>query len=101
MSGSPMRRRWRTSSTRSHARAAFFVVGTAAARSPDLVRRAFEGGHEIGNHSFTHPNVDLVSDRRLAFELEATSQLVESLLGRRPLLYRPPSLADIEPRTLV
>jgi cellulose synthase/poly-beta-1,6-N-acetylglucosamine synthase-like glycosyltransferase/peptidoglycan/xylan/chitin deacetylase (PgdA/CDA1 family) len=79
--------------------ATFFVVGKQAAQSPALVRRAFAEGHEIGNHSFTHPNVDTVGDLRLRTELESTSRLIESLIGRRPLLYRPPSLADIEPRT--
>jgi cellulose synthase/poly-beta-1,6-N-acetylglucosamine synthase-like glycosyltransferase/peptidoglycan/xylan/chitin deacetylase (PgdA/CDA1 family) len=80
--------------------ATFFVIGVNAERAPDLVRRAWAEGHEIGNHSFTHPDVDVVGEARLQVELEATSRLVESLIGRRPLLYRPPSLADIEPRTV-
>ena len=80
--------------------ASFFVVGMNAARSPDLVRRALDEGHEIGNHSFTHPDIDRVDDARLRLELEMTSRLVENLVGRRPLLYRPPSLADIEPRSV-
>jgi cellulose synthase/poly-beta-1,6-N-acetylglucosamine synthase-like glycosyltransferase/peptidoglycan/xylan/chitin deacetylase (PgdA/CDA1 family)/spore germination protein YaaH len=85
---------------REHAPASFFVVGMNAARAPELVTRAYAEGHEIGNHSFTHPDVAAIGDLRLRLELEATSRLVETLLGRRPLLYRPPSLADIEPRTL-
>lgn len=80
--------------------ATFFVIGTQAATAPALVRRAYAEGHEIGNHSFTHPNVDAVGELRLRTELETTSQLIESLVGRRPLMYRPPSLADIEPRTV-
>jgi peptidoglycan/xylan/chitin deacetylase (PgdA/CDA1 family) len=80
--------------------ASFFVVGLQAARWPELVQRAFAEGHEIGNHSFTHPDVDRVADWRLGLELEATSRLLETLLGRRALLYRPPSLADVEPRTI-
>lgn len=79
--------------------ASFFVIGVKAAAAPELVRRAFAEGHEIGNHSFFHPDVDRIGDLRLRTELESTSQLLESLLGRRPLMYRPPSLADIEPRT--
>jgi cellulose synthase/poly-beta-1,6-N-acetylglucosamine synthase-like glycosyltransferase/peptidoglycan/xylan/chitin deacetylase (PgdA/CDA1 family)/spore germination protein YaaH len=82
-----------------HVPASFFVVGMEAAKYPDVVKRAFAEGHELGNHSFTHPNVDAVGDLRLRTELESTSRLLESLIGRRPLLYRPPSLADIEPRT--
>ena len=84
---------------REHVPAAFFVIGTQAARAPELVRRAAEAGHLIGNHSFTHPDVDNVSDLRLKTELEGTSRLIESIIGCRPLLYRPPALADIAPRT--
>lgn len=80
--------------------AAFFVVGMHATRFPELVQRAFAEGHELGNHSFTHPDVDQVSTGRLAAELEATTRAVEGIVGFRPLLYRPPSLADIEPRTV-
>jgi cellulose synthase/poly-beta-1,6-N-acetylglucosamine synthase-like glycosyltransferase/peptidoglycan/xylan/chitin deacetylase (PgdA/CDA1 family) len=80
--------------------ATFFVIGLNAGRAPALVRRAFDEGHEIGNHSYSHPDVDAVGDLRLRLELETTSRLVETLIGRRPLLYRPPSLADIEPRTV-
>jgi peptidoglycan/xylan/chitin deacetylase (PgdA/CDA1 family) len=83
-----------------HVPAAFFVVGLHATRFPALVEREFHEGHEIGNHSFTHPNVDQVSSGRLAAELEATTRAVEGIIGARPLLYRPPSLADIEPRTV-
>ncbi|HZS39534.1 MAG TPA: glycosyltransferase [Polyangia bacterium] len=82
-----------------HVPATFFVIGANVAREPAIVRRAFDAGFEIGNHTFTHPDVDRVSDTRLRVELEATSRLVEALIGRRPLLYRPPSLVDIEPRT--
>lgn len=84
---------------REHVPASFFVVGSQASRAPELVRRAFDEGHVIGNHSFLHPNVDTIGDARLRIELESTSRLLESIIGRRPLLYRPPSLADIEPRT--
>lgn len=81
--------------------ASFFVVGANVERWPELVQRAFDEGHIIGNHSFTHPNVEEVGDGRLGMELEGTSRLLESVIGRRPRLYRPPSLADIEPRTAV
>jgi cellulose synthase/poly-beta-1,6-N-acetylglucosamine synthase-like glycosyltransferase/peptidoglycan/xylan/chitin deacetylase (PgdA/CDA1 family) len=79
--------------------ATFFVVGTRAQAAPELVQRAFAEGHTIGNHTFTHPNVDAVDDGRLRLELELTSRLVETLVGRRPLLYRPPSLSDLLPHT--
>ncbi|HEX9100848.1 MAG TPA: glycosyltransferase, partial [Polyangia bacterium] len=79
--------------------ATFFVIGARAAAAPALVARMAAEGHEIGNHSFSHPDVDTIGDLRLRTELETTTQIVASITGRRPLLYRPPSLADIEPRT--
>ena len=79
--------------------AAFFVIGARAAAAPELLARMSGEGHEIGNHSFSHPDVDAIGELRLRTELESTTQIVASITGRRPLLYRPPSLADVEPRT--
>jgi peptidoglycan/xylan/chitin deacetylase (PgdA/CDA1 family) len=79
--------------------ATFFVIGTRAAASPALLARIGAEGHEIGNHTFSHPDVDTIGELRLRSELESTTQIVASIIGRRPLLYRPPSLADVEPRT--
>jgi cellulose synthase/poly-beta-1,6-N-acetylglucosamine synthase-like glycosyltransferase/peptidoglycan/xylan/chitin deacetylase (PgdA/CDA1 family)/spore germination protein YaaH len=84
---------------REHVPATFFVIGTSAAATPALLARMDAEGHEIGNHTFSHPDVDSVGELRLRSELESTTQIVASIIGRRPLLYRPPSLADVEPRT--
>lgn len=86
---------------REHVPATFFVIGNRAAAEPSLIARIAAAGHEIGNHSFSHPNVDGIGLMRLRTELESTTQIVASIIGRRPLLYRPPSLADVEPRTTV
>ncbi|HWE30129.1 MAG TPA: glycosyltransferase, partial [Polyangia bacterium] len=74
-------------------------IGARAATAPALLERMNSEGHEIGNHTFSHPNIDTVSELRLRTELESTTQIVASITGQRPLLYRPPSLADVEPRT--
>jgi peptidoglycan-N-acetylglucosamine deacetylase len=84
---------------REHVPATFFVIGTRAASASRLVERMNAEGHEVGNHTLTHPNVDTIGELRLRTELESTTQIVASIIGRRPLLYRPPSLADVEPRT--
>jgi len=84
---------------REHVPATFFVIGASAAATPALVARMSGEGHEIGNHTFSHPDVDSVGELRLRSELESTTDIVASIIGRRPLLYRPPSLADVEPRT--
>jgi cellulose synthase/poly-beta-1,6-N-acetylglucosamine synthase-like glycosyltransferase/peptidoglycan/xylan/chitin deacetylase (PgdA/CDA1 family)/spore germination protein YaaH len=82
-----------------HAPAAFFVTGLAASASPDLLRREYREGHEIGNHTYTHPHFDTVSRAQLQVELNLTARLFESLLGARTLLFRPPYGIDHHPET--
>lgn len=78
-------------------RATFFVIGENAEHHPDLLQRMWEEGHEVGSHTFTHPNMGAVSIRRAKLELNATQRIVQSTLGRSTLLFRPPYNADAEP----
>jgi peptidoglycan-N-acetylglucosamine deacetylase len=71
-------------------RATFFVCGTNAERRPDLVRRIRAEGHAIGNHTFSHPSLHLMSRARIAAELERTQDSLEKITGERPVLFRPP-----------
>lgn len=80
-------------------RASFFLVGENVERYPGLVRRMWAEGHDIGNHSFTHPNMGEVSRRRAELELNTMQRGLQSILGRSTLLFRPPYNADAEPRT--
>lgn len=73
-----------------NAPATFFVVGTAALAEPELLRRAVEEGHTIGSHSFSHPRMDSLSDFMVRTELSANRSVIEGVIGRSPLLYRPP-----------
>jgi poly-beta-1,6 N-acetyl-D-glucosamine synthase len=77
--------------------ATFFVIGENADRWPDLVQRMYDEGHEVGNHSFTHPNLGDCSAGRTRLELVATQRSVEAILGRSTRLFRPPYNADAEP----
>jgi cellulose synthase/poly-beta-1,6-N-acetylglucosamine synthase-like glycosyltransferase/peptidoglycan/xylan/chitin deacetylase (PgdA/CDA1 family) len=77
--------------------AVFFVIGEAANASPDLLKREYNEGHEIGNHTFTHPKFDEVSRTQLKWELNLTQRLIESTLGVKSLLFRPPYGIDHQP----
>jgi peptidoglycan-N-acetylglucosamine deacetylase len=80
-----------------HAPAVFFVIGEEANRAPDLLRREYAEGHEIGNHTFTHPKFDEISRTQLKWELNLTQRLIESTLGVKSILFRPPYGIDHQP----
>ena len=80
-------------------KATFFLVGENAEAHPNLVQRAYDEGHEIGNHSFTHANLGITSPRRTKLEINATQRAIECILGRSTRLFRPPYNADAEPET--
>jgi cellulose synthase/poly-beta-1,6-N-acetylglucosamine synthase-like glycosyltransferase/peptidoglycan/xylan/chitin deacetylase (PgdA/CDA1 family)/spore germination protein YaaH len=79
--------------------ATFFVIGLNGDLHPRLLRRLLDEGHEIGNHTFTHPNIAAIREEQLALELKATDVLLQSHLGRRSVLFRPPYAEDVEPET--
>lgn len=68
----------------------FFLVGSWVDKYPDMVREIFNRGHEIGNHSDTHPHMSQLSEEKIRQELRIMSDKVEKLTGVRPTLFRPP-----------
>lgn len=74
----------------------FFIVGENAMMHPQLVKRMFDEGHEIGNHTFTHPDVSAITPARLRMELNATQRLFQGITGHSMTLFRPPYIADTE-----
>lgn len=79
--------------------AVFFVIGIQAENNIPLLQRIYKEGHEIGNHTFTHPNIALVSPERAAKEMETTRLLIEAVTGKSTVLFRAPYNADAEPTT--
>jgi peptidoglycan/xylan/chitin deacetylase (PgdA/CDA1 family) len=73
-----------------HLKATFFVVGQNAADHPDILKRAVREGHEIGNHSWSHPNLGKMSDDAVRRELQKTDDAISAAIGKRPTLMRPP-----------
>ncbi|WP_455753303.1 bifunctional polysaccharide deacetylase/glycosyltransferase family 2 protein [Streptomyces bobili] len=73
-----------------HAHAVFFITGTMASRYPDLVRRMVEEGHEIGLHTFNHPDLSYQSTKRIDWELTQNQLALAGAAGIRTSLFRPP-----------
>ena len=79
--------------------ATFFVIGTNANLNPDILRQIVTTGNEIGNHTFTHPDLSAILQQQLTLELNATQRLLEAIIGRKSVLFRPPYGEDVEPNT--
>ena len=73
-----------------HIKATFFLIGQNVASNPELVRRILADGHEIGNHSWTHPQLSKLSDERVTSEITKTQEAINQASGFTPTLLRPP-----------
>ncbi len=79
--------------------ASFFIIGENAQSYPSLLRRILAEGHDVGNHTFTHPNLGMMPDGLISLEINATQRLFEALTGRSMRLFRGPYSGDAEPTT--
>ena len=68
----------------------FFLVGFWAEKYPELVAELVARGHEIGNHSATHPHMSQLTQAQIREELRQCSELVRSITGKPTTLFRPP-----------
>jgi peptidoglycan-N-acetylglucosamine deacetylase len=84
---------------REHATATFFLIGNQADKFSSLTSRIYNEGNEIGNHTFTHPDISDLSGTMAKLELNLTESLFASKLGIRTILFRPPYSIDAEPDT--
>jgi cellulose synthase/poly-beta-1,6-N-acetylglucosamine synthase-like glycosyltransferase/peptidoglycan/xylan/chitin deacetylase (PgdA/CDA1 family)/spore germination protein YaaH len=82
-----------------HVRATFFIVGENAESNPAIVQQEWKDGDEIGNHSFTHPEMDMITPERIKLELDATQRVIEAITGHESKLFRAPNRADSDPST--
>ncbi len=71
-------------------RATFFVLGSNVAKYPEIARRIVAEGHEIANHSYSHPALTKLGAARMNDEVGKTCDIIEQATGRRPLSIRPP-----------
>src|SRR6202051_3167383 len=77
----------------------FFLIGIQAEKFAGLTQRIYREGHEIGNHTFTHPDISSIGTGYMRVELNLTERLFASRLGIRTTLFRPPYSVDAEPDT--
>jgi peptidoglycan-N-acetylglucosamine deacetylase len=77
----------------------FFMIGEEAEKYVSVMQRVYREGHEIGNHTFTHPDISEISNTQVDLQLNLTERLFASKLGVQPLYFRPPYSIDQEPDT--
>ena len=71
-------------------RATFFVIGSRVVRHPDIAQRIAAEGHEIGNHTWSHPSLSGLGDASILSELDRTTLAIYDAVGRPPVTMRPP-----------
>lgn len=81
------------------AKGTFMMIGAEAQENVGLMKQVVREGHEIGNHTYSHPDISEISNRQLDLELKVTERLFASKLGIQPLYFRPPYDVDEEPDT--
>ncbi len=71
-------------------RCTFFLCGLWLEKYPEMVKKIAAGGHEIGNHSYTHPHMNNLSAQQITEELMRTHRLIKELTGQEATMFRPP-----------
>ncbi len=79
--------------------ATFFVVGSNANSEIDPLHRIYDEGHELGNHTYTHLNMENASLWRQKIEINATQKILQSQLGISSAIFRAPYSVDHDPHT--
>src|SRR6201982_898383 len=81
-----------------HIKATFFVIGENVMEHPEIHARAAREGNEIGNRSWSHPNLAKMSQESVRSQLQRTDDAIKNATGERPTLMRPPygSVTDRE-----
>ena len=84
---------------RENVKGTFMLIGMEAAENIGLMQRIAREGNEIGNHTYTHPDISEISPQSLDLQVRLTERLFASKLGVQPLYFRPPYDVDEEPET--
>lgn len=71
-------------------RVTFFVMGNRVGIYSDIIKREYKEGHTISNHTYTHSDLNLLTDNEVIYEIGNTNKLLEDLLGIKNKYFRPP-----------
>ncbi|WP_428908616.1 polysaccharide deacetylase family protein [Niallia sp. Krafla_26] len=74
-----------------HVSATFFLEGRWAQKNPELAKMIYDAGHEIGNHSYTHPDMKNISNEKTRQEIIKTNEVIKATTGSQPTWFAPPS----------
>lgn len=74
-----------------HISASFFLEGNWVKKNPDLAKMIVDAGHEVGNHSYTHPDMKRLSAERARMEMIKTNEVIEATTGKKVAWFAPPS----------
>jgi peptidoglycan-N-acetylglucosamine deacetylase len=74
-----------------HVKATFFMIGKQMEENPEVVKMVLDGGHVIGNHTYTHPaKLETYPTAQIVGEIDRCEQVIEKMTGKRAQLFRPP-----------
>ena len=80
-------------------KATFFVLGNKAQNNPEIIKRIYDEGHEIGNHTVNHQHLNTATSEEINTQLVQTNDIIQSMTGFRPTIMRPPA-GDYDQRLL-
>lgn len=72
------------------AKATFFMLGSNVEYYPDIVKKMTEKGHELGNHTWSHPDLTALGSNGVMQEVQDTNEIIEKTTGKEPTVFRPP-----------
>ncbi|WP_212961851.1 polysaccharide deacetylase family protein [Siminovitchia fordii] len=72
-------------------KATFFLEGRWVKENPDLAKMIAADGHEVGNHSYSHPKMEMLGEGKVREELLKTNEIIEATTGEKPVWFGPPS----------
>lgn len=71
-------------------KATFFILGQQAKENPEMIKQIKKDGHEIGNHSFSHPDLKKLNNSDIKKQVQQTNKVIYSIIGENPTVFRPP-----------